>query len=208
MTTKTDPRRAQLIKLIHVARRELQMDEPTYRTVLQSAGKSESLSAMNVPAMEAVLKHLKKSGFKVRVKGKSRPLSTHPSDSKARALWLFLHELGVVRDPSEAALARYVRRIGGTDDLRWNRGYRRVDSGTNPGFKDRTELVIESLKAWAMRFLPGKVKELALRAQGLPLTMLEKEHLNGALVHAFAHNTFDFMHTAWEGLTAAINKER
>lgn len=208
MTAKTDPRRAQLIKLIHVARRELQLDEPTYRTVLQAAGRSDSLSSMDVPAMEAVLKHMKKSGFKVRPQTKTRPLSTHPSDSKARALWLFLHKLGVVRDPSEAALARYVRRIGGTDDLRWNHGVRLVESGTNPGFKDRTELVIESLKAWAMRFLPGKVKELALQAQGLQLTLEEKEGLNGSLVHAFAHNTYDPMHQAWEDLTAAIKKER
>ena len=208
MTAKTNPRRAQLIKLIHVARRELQLDEPTYRTVLLASGKSESLSSMEVPAMEAVLKHMKKSGFKVRPQAKSRPLSTQPSDSKVRALWLFLHELGVVRDPSEAALARYVRRIGGTDDLRWNRGVRRVDSGTNPGFKDRTELVIESLKAWAMRLLPGKVKDLAQQAQRLSLTLEEKESLNDSLVRAFAHNTFDPMHDAWADLTATINKER
>ncbi len=208
MATKTDPRRAQLIKLIHVARRELQLDDPTYRTVLQAAGKSDSLSSMDVPAMEAVLKHLKKSGFKVRSTSKSRPLSTQPSDSKARALWLFLHELGVVRDPSEAALAQYVRRIGGADDLRWNHGNRLVNSGTNPGFKDRTELVIESMKAWAMRFLPGKVKELALEAQGVRLTQEEKELLNASLARAFALNTYDPMHTAWEDLTAAIKKER
>lgn len=208
MTTKTDPRRTKLITLIHVAKRELQLDEPTYRTVLQSAGNSDSLSSMDISAMELVLKHLKQSGFKVRATAKSRPLSTQPSDRKARALWLFMHELGVVRDPSEAALAHYVRRIGGTDDLRWNRGSRRVDSGTNPAFKDRTELVIESLKAWAMRFLPGKVKELALKAQSLPLTLEEKEFLNSSLVRAFAHNTFDPMHDTWADLTSTIKKER
>lgn len=69
---------------------------------------------------------MKKSGFKVRPQARAARYPHSPPTARC-APWRAVHELGVVRDPSEAALARYVRRIGGTDDLRWNRGVRRVD---------------------------------------------------------------------------------
>lgn len=204
MTTKTDPRRTTLIKLIHVARRDLGMDEPTYRTVLLSAGKSESLSGMSISNMQAVLERMKKDGFKVRPKAKSRPLATAPEASKVRALWLFLHELGEVRDPSEKALAAYVTRIAKVDDLRWSRGSRLV----NAEFKDRSELLIETLKKWAMRILPGKVMELLAQAKALALAPEEVELINSDLNRAFGSDAFDPMHAAWETLTTTIKKER
>jgi len=204
MPPKTDPRRSTLIKLIHVAKRDLGMDEPTYRTVLLSAGKSESLSGMSISNMQAVLERLKKDGFKVRPKASSRPLVTAPEASKVRALWLFLHELGEVRDPSEKALAAYVSRIAKVDDLRWSRGSRQV----NAEFKDRSELLIETLKKWAMRILPGKVMELLAKAKTLTLAPAEVEQINADLTRAFASNAFDPMHAAWETLNTTIKKER
>lgn len=204
MPSKTDPRRATLIKLIHVARRDLGMDEPTYRTVLLSAGKSESLSGMSVSNMQAVLERLKKDGFKVRPKASSRPLATAPEASKVRALWLFLYELGEVRDPSEKALVAYVSRIAKVDDLRWSHGSRQV----NAEFKDRSELLIETLKKWAMRILPGKVMELLAQAKTIALAPAEVEQINADLARAFGTNTFDPMHAAWETLNSTIKKER
>lgn len=41
---------------------------------------------------------------------------------KCRALWLSGWHLGVVRDPSEAALNRFVKRLSGVDDMRWMDG--------------------------------------------------------------------------------------
>ena len=65
-----------------------------------------------------------------------------------RALWLFLHQLGAVKNPSEAALAAYVKRIAKVDALQWADGH-------------QTEALIETLKKWAMRYLPSQVQEMA-----------------------------------------------
>ena len=69
-----------------------------------------------------------------------------------RALWLFLHVLGEVRDPSEKALAAYVKRIAKVDDLRWATG-------------DAVTALIETMTKWALRrALPATVA--ALRQHG------------------------------------------
>lgn len=196
-TTSTPPnaRRAVLIKLIHVAKRELRMDEPTYRTLLLSAGKHESLSSMGVPAMEAVLERMKRDGFRVRPKASGRPLTVNPGASKARALWLFLHALGEVRDPSEKALAAYVARIAKVDDVRWARGA-------------RIDAVIETLKKWAMRVLPAEVAKLRqqvldlYRAQGL--TAEQHELAQAAWDALNGGEGFDKQWQAWEALTQAL----
>ena len=125
--------RQRLIRLIHVAKRDLSLDDDTYRSILQRFGRKESSSDLTVPELEQVLEHLKRSGFKVRSKGKpakpkavkakpSRPLAQDAESKKIRALWLFLHELGAVKNPSEEALAAYVKRIAGVDALQWISG--------------------------------------------------------------------------------------
>ena len=109
------PNRQRLIRLIHVAKRDLSMDDDTYRAILQRIGKKASSADLTIPELEKVLEHLKRSGFKVRSKSKSapkpaqakpsRPLAQDLESKKIRALWLFLHELGAVKNPSEEALA-------------------------------------------------------------------------------------------------------
>lgn len=201
VSTKTAPilpnaRRTTLIKLIHVAKRELRMDEPTYRTLLLSAGKQESLSSMDIPAMDAVLERMKRDGFKVRPKSGNRPLAVNPGASKARALWLFLHALGEVRDPSEKAIAAYVARIAKVDDLRWAR--------------NRMDVVIETLKKWAMRVLPREVAKLSQqvidlsRTQGL--TVEQHEFANAAWCALQQGEGFDKQWLAWEALMQALGR--
>ena len=107
------PNRQRLIRLIHVAKRDLSMDDDTYRAILLRIGKKASSADLTIPELEKVLEHLKRSGFKVRSKAKSaqakpsRPLAQDGESKKIRALWLFLHELGAVKNPSEEALAAY-----------------------------------------------------------------------------------------------------
>ena len=161
MTQKTQKEyRNGLIRLIQVARRDLNLDETNYRAILFAQGGNESLAAMHIDGMKKVLDYLKAQGFKVRKTRTDRKQATGKDASKVRALWLFLHELGAVRDPSEAALTAYVKRIAKVDDVQWMRGVRRVDSGSKPMVKGREELVIETLKKWAMRHLPAAVTAL------------------------------------------------
>ena len=67
MTTKTQKEyRNGLIRLIHVARRDLNLDEHNYRAILFAQGGNESLAAMPIDGMKKVLDYLKAQGFKVR----------------------------------------------------------------------------------------------------------------------------------------------
>jgi len=196
--------RQRLIRLIHVAKRDLSLDDDTYRSILQRFGRKESSSDLTVPELEQVLEHLKRSGFKVRSKGKpakpkvvkakpSRPLAQDAESKKIRALWLFLHELGAVKNPSEEALASYVKRIAGVDALQWISG-------------EQAERLIETMKKWAMRFLPDAVKALVPRVAELPLSDEDRGQLNALLNKAFSRLTFDPMHSAWESLNDVLKK--
>jgi phage gp16-like protein len=196
--------RQRLIRLIHVAKRDLSLDDDTYRSILQRFGRKESSSDLTVPELEQVLEHLKRSGFKVRSKGKpakpkavkakpSRPLAQDAESKKIRALWLFLHELGAVKNPSEEALAAYVKRIAGVDALQWISG-------------EQAERLIETMKKWAMRFLPDAVKALVPRVAELPLSDEDRGQLNALLNKAFSRLTFDPMHSAWESLNDVLKK--
>lgn len=194
--------RATLIKIIHVARRELGMDEPTYRAMLLNAGKADSTSRMDVRALQAVLEQAKRAGFKVRSVKPDRRQDTTPVARKARALWLFLHHLGAVRDPSERALATYVRRIAKVDDMHWA-GYAAMAS------------LIETMKKWAMRpqYLPAALDRLkdevnqAHLAGGLSAARLEDvERARYALARLADSGAFDHAWAAWECLTLALGR--
>lgn len=204
MTTAKAPantRRAALIKLIHVARRELGqksgLDELAYRDILRIVGKSESLASMTVPNMEMVLAHMKSKGFKVRPKAGDRPQVINPDASKVRALWLFLHALGEVRDPSEKALAAYVKRIAKVDDLRWAHG-RVIDT------------LIETLKKWAMRRLPAAVAALRNEVIALhrtsPLTARQIELVQQSDQYLNRGQGFDMHWWAWECLMGVLDR--
>jgi len=132
--------RPRLIRLIHVAKRDLAMDDDTYRALLVACTGQESSTRLTDAELNTVLAHMKRRGFKVRhAAGKSkRPLAQRLQDKKIRALWLSLHKMGAVRDSSEAALAAYIKRITGVDALQW------LDIG-------QASRVIETLKQWQDR---------------------------------------------------------
>jgi len=148
--------RARLIKIVQTGRNVLRLDEDTYRDLLaaKSNGK-RSAKDLSVDELDAVVKHMRASGFKPtkpagRAPREQRTLDTSPEGSKIRALWLWLHEVGIVLDPSEAALANFARRISGVDTLQWTR---------------RPDKVIEGIKVWAARQLPAKLAERTARLQ-------------------------------------------
>lgn len=132
-------KRKRLIRLIHVAKRELVMDDDTYRGILLSIGNANSSSKLSVSKLELVLEHFKQAGFKVVPKAKvNLPLVTDPQSKKIRALWLELHSQGIVKDSSEYALSRFAKRLTGVDSLKWLTS-------------DQASMVIESLKKWLDR---------------------------------------------------------
>ncbi|WP_454465599.1 gp16 family protein [Citrobacter cronae] len=130
-----------LIQLIHIARNDLQMDEDTYRQMLQCLTGKASTKGMDVTQLNRIMESMKKKGFRVKPSGKARsglPLDTHPQSKKLRALWLEMASAGIVRDSSEQALALWVQRETGISALRWLSN-------------EQASNVIEKLKKWQRR---------------------------------------------------------
>lgn len=139
--SKTKP---ELIRLIHVAKRELALDDDTYRAALALAvpGKT-SAKDMTIPELEKALEALKKKGFQVRRTAGTRPLADDAQAKKIRALWLEMHAQGIVKRAEESALAAYVKRLTGVDALQWLN-------------TDQASTVIETLKKWQARDMKDK----------------------------------------------------
>ena len=187
--------RARLIKLIHVARRDLDMADDAYRAVVAdlTSGKTSSADC-SVPQLERIIDHLKKAGFKVRKPKtakptETRPMQTDPESRKLRAVWLLLHEIGVTTSNSEASLAAYVKRMAGVDDLRFTRG------------ADKYR-VIEGLKAWAARELPAAIttRLAALQAAGTIPAELTEANIRAVVCPTLNPRTFDALRQVWTWL--------
>lgn len=143
MAKQSTDMRTRLIRLIHVARRELGMQEDDYRAMMANIPQLEgatSSAGLSIPKLKLVLETLKRKGFKVVPKSKKPQgkLADDPQSKLIRHLWLSLHSAGKVRDPSEQALAKYVARLTKVDQLQWLDG-------------KQAATVIESLKSWLER---------------------------------------------------------
>lgn len=123
-------------------KRVLVMDDDDYKALLERRYNRSSTADLTLEQLQDLASHLdSKTG-----KGSNqRPIPIDPQARKIWALWQALHEAGVVRDPSEAALNSYVKRMtrrgkffAGVDSYRWLNRYQASD-------------VIEALKKWQAR---------------------------------------------------------
>ena len=101
--------RASLIKLIHVARRNLQLDDDTYRSVLMRVTGKQSCRDLRVGQLEDVLKVLEDKGF-IRTRPRSPARRHRETDitAKVRSIWRQMHRDGFIRDGSDTSLDSFV----------------------------------------------------------------------------------------------------
>lgn len=101
------------LKIIHVARRELGLDDATYRALLQRVTGKDSLRAMTEQQKLAVLDELKAKGFRIRASkaAKSLPRSFKGHSRLIHALWKSCYLLGVVDSPSRESLRAFCKRF-------------------------------------------------------------------------------------------------
>lgn len=141
-----------LIAKIHIAKKQLCLDDETYRQLLATAanGKS-SCKDMAKYELENVLDVLKTKGFKPLKKKSTKRLSPksgkakHAEIDKIRAIWITMHKHGFLRDGSEDALDAYTKRM----TVRLNKGIG-LDAVNwlNPFLASR---LLEVLKQWHKR---------------------------------------------------------
>lgn len=138
------PTRADYAK-IHIALKELSIDDEMYRDILWHRFKKESSKELTDTQVRVLLGVFQKAGWSPRPKGlpskKKNPSSTPPRDPqsrKIRAMWITMGHAGTINNPSEMALNKYVKRMTGLDALRF----------CHHGFKSD---LIENLKGWQRR---------------------------------------------------------
>jgi phage gp16-like protein len=124
-------RRSDLAR-IHRLAAEAGLTEEEYRAVLERATGRRSAAELNpieriqaIFALELLVRGYKGADSRKTQAGqpkdarRRRLQAQHPQARMIRALWLDLRDAGELRDASEAALAHFVKRTAGVDDLRW-----------------------------------------------------------------------------------------
>jgi len=138
----TDPYRRSLYGKIEIAKKSIGMDDDTYRDLLEVRYGKRSRKQLGNRQLVDLVEHFKTLGFKPKRKAParagSRPMASGKTQRKIRALWITLYHLGIITDSSEKALAAFVKRQAGVDDLRFL-------------IPEKAFKVIEALKSWATR---------------------------------------------------------
>lgn len=131
-----------LVRAIQTGRRNLGLDDETYRGLLAdvSGGKTSSRE-LNAYQLKEVLRRMREAGFRS---------STDPQLQKIRSLWFSMYDEGVVRNRSERSITAYIRRITGK-------------SAHDCGVKD-LQRVIETLKQWIDRMDDPAARERLRKA--------------------------------------------
>src|SRR3569623_543356 len=132
-----DKIREREIRLIHVAKRVLGMEDDTYRAMLFAVARVRSAAELDFTRRKKVLDHMQACGFKVTT---AAPANTHAAGRywKFRALLSQLHMMRAVEKDSDQAVRAYIKRTTGKDDFQFLNQH-------------QVATVIESLKSWIAR---------------------------------------------------------
>ncbi len=141
---------------IHIAKKDLALDDETYRDVIRNIGKAGSGSAADLdPTGRArVLEHFRRTGWKPRRSRRTaaRKTAKHPQAASEgqveliRSIWIRMADAGIVRDRTEQGLRTWIRSA--------TRRYHDQKAGYGaPEFLPDwvAQRMIEHLKAWARR---------------------------------------------------------
>lgn len=126
------------IAAMHVAKKQLALDDDTYRAALVLVTGKSSSADMTETERQKVLEHFRQRGFKTGSTGRRRPLEGRFAP-KLQALWIAGWNLGLVRDRDDRALIAFVKRQTGIDHVRFLR------HGSD------AIKAIEALKGWLAR---------------------------------------------------------
>ena len=112
--TSRSRRRAALAK-IHIAKKQLAMEDETYRAMLQEVAGGDSAADLDLRGLGKVLDHLAERGAKFYRRSRQSKVSSAPRE-KRRLLWKIYQLLG--DRPQKYAVA-ILRNQGGPDALEW-----------------------------------------------------------------------------------------
>lgn len=123
---------------IHVARKQLGLDDDVARDLYQRVTGKRSLRDCSTDEHQRIVEELRRQGFSKTAKGSRKRLEGRFA-AKLQALWIAAFNLGIARNRDDAALIAFVKRQTGIDHVRFVR-----DAGD-------ASKAIEALKAWMAR---------------------------------------------------------
>lgn len=123
---------------IHVAKKQLGLDDETMRDVYQRVTGKRSLRDMSSTEQNNVVQELRRSGFKPASTGSRNGLEGKYA-AKLQALWISAWNLGIVNNKDDRALIAFAQRQTGLSHVRFLRD------------ADDAAKAIEALKAWMTR---------------------------------------------------------
>ncbi|RUU46480.1 MAG: regulatory protein GemA [Mesorhizobium sp.] len=122
------------IAAIHVANKQLGLDEDTARDLYHRVTGKRSLRQMDYRELQLIVTEQRRQGFKPAEKGLQGPFA-----KKLQALWIAAWNLGIVRERHDAALLSFVKRQTGIEHTRFL-----LDG-------DDAAKAVDALKAWMTR---------------------------------------------------------
>jgi len=104
---------------IHIAKKELGLDDCAYRAVIMGVTqqKKDSSAKLTAKEQQKLLDRFKEMGWKP--KQQHRKKSTNPLVRKVFALWGELGRKGKLKNSSRTALCAFVKRMANVDDPEW-----------------------------------------------------------------------------------------
>lgn len=122
------------IAAIHVAKKQLGLDDDTYRAALVSITGKASTRDMSEAERNKVIAQFRDRGFKPAPKALQGPFAP-----KLQALWIAGWNLGIVRDRGDDAMLAFVKRQTGIDHTRFLI------------YAEDARKAVEALKGWIAR---------------------------------------------------------
>jgi len=157
------PDAKRLLVLVQIGRRQLGLDDETYRTLLAGACGVRSAKGLSAAQLAQVLAVMQQAGFKPTakpavkqsVKQPGRPFAPRASAAAViRAVWITMARHGVVRDGSDGALDAWVARQ--SSQLNGGVGVARLAWLDD----DLAARLLEALKRWHKRVLQARLADL------------------------------------------------
>ncbi|QCI65541.1 gp16 family protein [Phreatobacter stygius] len=149
------PARRALLAKIHIARRDLGLDEASYRALLAAETAKHSAADCDRAELARVVARFERLGWRSKVGGgmAGPTASAKRHVRKVFALWTDLGRLGALDDGSRSALGAFVKRMAGVDEPEW------LDVAGATG-------VTEALKAMRARHLAKVAGRMASKLAG------------------------------------------
>ncbi|MGR9345867.1 gp16 family protein [Rhizobium leguminosarum] len=172
------------ITAIHVAKKQLGLDDETYRAKLEVITGKASTRDMTEAERERVLQVFRKEGFRPKSNRRrdGRLKLTGKYAAKLQALWIAASNLGIIHDRDDAALVKFVERQTGIEHVRF--------------LKNAADArkAVEALKGWIARaggvdWSDAEIVPSHARAEGFKVAWAQWLKLGG---NAHAHSVGEF----------------